>query len=274
MPALLEITQIVNAFVPTFFGSDGPDLKSGVCRIAGLEFGSVDALCNQIKKFYLKKRNIDQIREQILSCKQDTRETASSFGDRIEVLLHEALDTITIQWEGQPEEASTIITHASYHEIPPQKEAGGAQNKKQNIKENKDKLCNEANTSESSTVFSVNNSQEARDGKQILPADTETISSRAEKQITKSFHKKKDRGCSQIKISSNGIESPGKVDTVLTTLPCKTSKEGELILLTHTGADSNIVKEEAINVLSVENIPVVRKEKNALQKLRAQLKLM
>ncbi|GBP15965.1 hypothetical protein EVAR_67349_1 [Eumeta japonica] len=163
-------------------------------------------------------------------------------------------------------EASTIITHASYHEIPPQK-AGGAQNKKQNIKENKDKLCNEANTSESSTVFSVNNSQEARDGKQILPADTETISSRAEKQITKSFHKKKDRGCSQIKISSNGIESPGKVDTVLTMLPCKTSKEGELILLAHTGADSNIVKEEAINVLSVENIPVVRKEKNALAKV-------
>ncbi|GBO98832.1 hypothetical protein EVAR_91058_1 [Eumeta japonica] len=140
MPALLEITQIVNAFVPTFFGTDGPDLKSEVCRfiqgckmvekelleepnaeltqtiikclklrllgsaylrIAGLEFGSVDALCNQIKKFYLKKRNIDQIREQILSCKQNTRETASSFGDRIEVLLHEALDTITIQWEDE-----------------------------------------------------------------------------------------------------------------------------------------------------------------------------
>ncbi|GBP15967.1 hypothetical protein EVAR_67350_1 [Eumeta japonica] len=41
------------------------------------------------------------IKEQILSCKQDTRETASSFGDRIEVLLHEALDTITIQWEDE-----------------------------------------------------------------------------------------------------------------------------------------------------------------------------
>ncbi|GBP08234.1 hypothetical protein EVAR_91057_1 [Eumeta japonica] len=50
-------------------------------------------------------------------------------------------------------------------------------------------------------------------------------------------------------------------------LPCKTSKEGELILLAHTGADSNIVKEEAINVLSVENIPVVRKGKNALAKV-------
>lgn len=145
MPALSEITKIVNNTVPTFFGTEGPDLTSEVnrfiqgckmverelledenagltqnvieclklrllgsaySRISGLKFGSVDALCDQMKKLYLKKKTLDQIREQIINSKQSLREAASKFGDRLLNLLNEALVAVTSEW---PDENSQQI---------------------------------------------------------------------------------------------------------------------------------------------------------------------
>lgn len=137
MPSLSEITKIVNNTVPTFFGTEGPDLSSEVCRfiqgcrmvesellvqpnadlvqkvieclklrllgsaysrIAELKFGSVDALCNHIKKLYLRKKTLDQIREQILNCRQSVKESASKFGNRLQILLNEAINAAESEW--------------------------------------------------------------------------------------------------------------------------------------------------------------------------------
>ncbi|GBP01999.1 hypothetical protein EVAR_104036_1 [Eumeta japonica] len=104
MPAFSEITKIVNNIVPAFFGTDGPDLQSEVSRyiqgckmverelltqagneltqdvieclklrlmssaytkISQLSFSTIDALCDAVKKLYLKKRSLDQVREAI-----------------------------------------------------------------------------------------------------------------------------------------------------------------------------------------------------------------
>lgn len=148
MPNLSEIVKIVNSTVPTFFGTDGTDLSSEVFRyiqgckmvereliaeadgrleqevieclklrlmgsayskISQLNFESVDALCNTVKKIYLKRKSLDQIRELIIGCKQSIREPASKFGDRIESLLNEAINTITTEWS-ERNSRETMIT--------------------------------------------------------------------------------------------------------------------------------------------------------------------
>ncbi|GBO98482.1 hypothetical protein EVAR_102540_1 [Eumeta japonica] len=137
MPAFSEITKIVNNIVPAFFGTDGPDLQSEVSRyiqgckmverelltqagneltqdvieclklrlmssaytkISQLSFSTIDALCDAVKKLYLKKRSLDQVREAITSCKQSIREPASKFGGRLEALLNEAVAAVRNEW--------------------------------------------------------------------------------------------------------------------------------------------------------------------------------
>lgn len=51
------------------------------------------------------------------------------------------------------------------------------------------------------------------------------------------------------KIDGSGVKmSPDNVDTVFITIPCLEAKEGKLVLLVDSGADSSIVKEEALEV--------------------------
>ncbi|GBP17165.1 hypothetical protein EVAR_70446_1 [Eumeta japonica] len=141
MPALSEVTKIVNDTVPAFFGTDGPDLHAEVSRfvqgckmveselltgennglvqmviqclklrlmgsayskIAQLQYGSVDALCNAIKKHYLKRRSTDKLRELITTCKQSIKEPASKFGERLDALLSESLSVIEEEWPAGP----------------------------------------------------------------------------------------------------------------------------------------------------------------------------
>ncbi|GBP04321.1 hypothetical protein EVAR_68155_1 [Eumeta japonica] len=136
MPAFSEITKIVNNIVPAFFGTDGPDLQSEVSRyiqgckmverelltqagneltqdvieclklrlmssaytkISQLSFSTIDALCDAVKKLYLKK-SLNQVREAITSCKQSIREPASKFGGRLEALLNEAVAAVRNEW--------------------------------------------------------------------------------------------------------------------------------------------------------------------------------
>ncbi|GBP14130.1 hypothetical protein EVAR_101103_1 [Eumeta japonica] len=80
------------------------------------------------------------------------------------------------------------------------------------------------------------------------------IFSRAEKQTASTFHKEEAREYSQIKTSNGGKEAPSNVDTVFITLPCKMAKRGKLVLLVKTGANSSIVKEEAMNVFPGDGI--------------------
>lgn len=153
MPALSEIIKIVNNTVPSFFGTDGPDLSAEVFRyiqgckmverelvsnadngltqdiiqclklrllgsayskISQLNFSSVDELCNTIKKFYLKRKSLDKIRELITGCKQSIREPASKFGERLENLLNEATAAIENEW---PEGAGRTTMEADFKRI-------------------------------------------------------------------------------------------------------------------------------------------------------------
>lgn len=137
MASISAITKLVNNIVPTFFGTEGPDLTSEVSRfiqgcklaerelitddnraiipevieclklrlmgsayaqIATQSFGTVDTLCNAVKKLYLKTKTLDHIRELIISCRQGVKEPASRFGSRIESLLTEAEGIAASEW--------------------------------------------------------------------------------------------------------------------------------------------------------------------------------
>lgn len=137
MASISTITKLVNSIVPNFFGTEGPDLASEVfrfiqgCKLAERElisvdngsstadvieclklrlmghayvqmaprtFGTVDALCDAIKKSYLRRKTLDQIRELVVSCRQGVKESASQFGGRIEALLNEASSVVASEW--------------------------------------------------------------------------------------------------------------------------------------------------------------------------------
>ncbi|GBP00010.1 hypothetical protein EVAR_64387_1 [Eumeta japonica] len=55
-------------------------MSSAYTKISQFSFSTIDALCDAVKKLYLKKRSLDQLREAIASCKQSIRKPVRKFG--------------------------------------------------------------------------------------------------------------------------------------------------------------------------------------------------